>query len=157
MDHLQCLGRAGTGATAYVFKAQSTDGKVCAVKTSKLATDATTTKQADNAAMDGEFLRTLSGHPNIVKLHRIIAAPLPDAFLNLIPEVDQAPFKKTKRGGIGGQSIASSWMTIHRTCSWLSNESGNLTRHARGSSCAYCGACCRRASTCCRKASCIWT
>ena len=100
MDHLQCLGRAGTGATAYVFKAQSTDGKVCAVKTSKLATDATTTKQADNAAMDGEFLRTLSGHPNIVKLHRIIAAPLPDAFLNLIPEVDQAPFKKTNRGGI---------------------------------------------------------
>ena len=100
MDHLQCLGHVGTGATAYVFKAQGADGKVCAVKTRKLATDATSTKQADNAAMDGEFLRTLSGHPNIVKWHTTIAAPLPDGFLDFIPEVDQAPFRKTTRAGI---------------------------------------------------------
>ena len=99
MDRLQCHGRAGTGATAYVFKVIDTNGKVYALKTRKLATDCTKTQQADNTAMDGEFLGKLSGHPNIVNLHSTIAAPLPDTFLSLIPDVEQAPFKRILRSG----------------------------------------------------------
>jgi serine/threonine protein kinase len=110
-DRFNDIKLLGTGFTGYVFKV-TVGTEQYAVKIRKHATRATT-YATDDGASEGGFLETLF-HKNIVKFIGRTSGPLPDAFIQHIPEGEQAPFKKQLRAG-GRRPVNGLLTTYHAT------------------------------------------
>ena len=102
MDQLRWLAQAGTGATAYVFKAADGNGKNYAVKVRKPAIASTSAMEDVCRAFEGKNLAKVCDHRSIVTLHTTAFDPLPDGCVDLLLEAE----RPQERGSMPSSSKA---------------------------------------------------